>query len=138
MIHKMNVEDPRITPVTPGQRVVWRGERAGGGNGMMGVPLLYRLHGDLVVSDLAAALDNLMSRHAALRTTFVLMSRKLNQTTHPPGLAALYRAQRQGGEADLPEIKWQYADYASWRQQNAASDDVHREYVIDLLRGAQF
>jgi hypothetical protein len=208
----MNVEDPRITPVTPGQRVVWRGERAGGGNGMMGVPLLYRLHGDLVVSDLAAALDNLMSRHAALRTTFVLMSRKLNQITHPPGhvpleltridttsaqdpvkeaygqvrdwlragtdisvaplraalwhmadddhllvldihhivtdawsnmiisrdLAALYRAQRQGCEADLPEIKWQYADYASWRQQNAASDDVHREYVIDLLRGAQF
>lgn len=208
----MNAEDMHAIPATPGQQIAWRMERMGGGNGMMEVPLLYRLHGDLVVSDLAAALDNLMSRHAALRTTFLIRNTGLNQMAHPPGhlpldftridtttaqdpvkeaygqvrdwlragtdimvsplraalwrmadtdhllvldihhivtdawsnmlisrdIAELYKARRWGGEADLPDIKWQYADYAHWRQLNVALDDAHREYLTGIIQGAQF
>lgn len=56
---------------------------------MMGVPLLYRLRGDLVFPDLAGALDDLVKRHAALRTTFSSQKRELKQLIHQHGYASI-------------------------------------------------
>jgi hypothetical protein len=64
-------------------------DRFRGGNGMMGVPLLYRLRGDLIIPDLAGALDELVKRHAALRTTFSSQKRELKQLIHQPGYASI-------------------------------------------------
>jgi hypothetical protein len=84
----VSTENVHIIPATPGQQLIWLMDRFRGGNGMMGVPLLYRLRGELVIPDLAGAIDDLVTRHAALRTTFTLKNRVLNQLVHPPGYAS--------------------------------------------------
>jgi hypothetical protein len=66
-----------------GQRLLWVMDRYRGGNGMMGVPLLYRMRGQLDEQALAVAIAGLTQRHEALRTTFGMRRRALCQFIHP-------------------------------------------------------
>lgn len=64
---------------TPGQRLLWMMDHYRGGNGMMSVPLLYRMRGPLDLPALQSSLDRLVDRHEALRTTFDRKRRQLVQ-----------------------------------------------------------
>lgn len=75
----------RVEPASQAQRTLWLLDRYRGGNGMMGVPLLYRLRGTLDRHALIRAVEGLCQRHEALRTTFGLRGRTLQQFVHPPG-----------------------------------------------------
>jgi Condensation domain len=75
----------RAEPASPGQRLLWIMDRYRGGNGMMGVPLLYRLRGRLDEGALAGAVAGVSRRHEALRTTFGMRRRALHQFIHEPG-----------------------------------------------------
>ncbi|QLQ34971.1 non-ribosomal peptide synthetase/type I polyketide synthase [Micromonospora robiginosa] len=62
--------DPgRPAPATAAQRQMWQLDRLDPGSAGYLVPLAYRLHGPLDVPALSATLDDLVARHAALRTT---------------------------------------------------------------------
>lgn len=67
---------------TAGQRVLWFMDHYQGGNGMMSVPLLFRMRGTLDVGALQGALDDLVGRHEALRTTFRRQRGQLMQACH--------------------------------------------------------
>jgi Condensation domain len=77
--------EARRLPATAGQRLVWLMERYKGGNGLLGVPMLYRFGGPLDRDALAAAVTDLVDRHEVLRTTFEWDGRGLVQVIHPEG-----------------------------------------------------
>ncbi|MGY0006397.1 non-ribosomal peptide synthetase, partial [Micromonospora sp. I033] len=56
-------------PASAAQRQMWQLSRLDPGTATYLVPLAYRLHGPLDVAALSAALDGLVARHTALRTT---------------------------------------------------------------------
>lgn len=89
---------------TPGQRVLWFMDHYRGGNGMMSVPLLFRMRGTLDVLALQGALDDLTARHEALRTTFRRQRGQLMQTCHDEHRMVLAVAEPppgdDGGKAD--------------------------------------
>ncbi|MFI2711344.1 amino acid adenylation domain-containing protein [Micromonospora sp. NPDC018662] len=62
-------DSDRPAPATAAQRQMWQLDRLDPGSAGYLVPLAYRLHGPLDVAALSAALDELVARHAALRTT---------------------------------------------------------------------
>ncbi|MEU5940240.1 amino acid adenylation domain-containing protein [Micromonospora sp. NPDC047548] len=63
---------PTVGPVAAShaQRQMWYVSRLDPETATYLVPLAYRIHGPLDVAALSAALDGLVARHAALRTTF--------------------------------------------------------------------
>jgi amino acid adenylation domain-containing protein len=52
-------------------------------------------------------------------------------------LAALYRARRDGGTAELPELPVGYGDFARWQRELMAGDGArgHVDYWLERLRG---
>ncbi|MEU4477583.1 amino acid adenylation domain-containing protein [Micromonospora sp. NPDC023966] len=83
-------------PASAAQRQMWQLSRLDPGATSYLVPLAYRLHGPLDVAALSAALDGLVARHAALRTTLAAAAdepagepgddpaRRLVQVVHEP------------------------------------------------------
>ncbi|WP_262284299.1 non-ribosomal peptide synthetase/type I polyketide synthase [Micromonospora sp. MA102] len=61
--------DATPAPASAAQRQMWQLSRLDPGTTTYLVPLAYRLHGPLDVPALSATLDDLVARHAALRTT---------------------------------------------------------------------
>ncbi|MET8910622.1 amino acid adenylation domain-containing protein [Micromonospora sp. NPDC004551] len=61
--------DEAPAPASAAQRQMWQLSRLDPGTTTYLVPLAYRLHGPLDVAALSATLDELVARHAALRTT---------------------------------------------------------------------
>ncbi|WP_405093365.1 amino acid adenylation domain-containing protein [Micromonospora sp. NBC_01392] len=59
----------RPAPATAAQRQMWQLDRLDPDSAGYLVPLAYRLHGPLDVAALSMTLDDLVARHAALRTT---------------------------------------------------------------------
>jgi NRPS condensation-like uncharacterized protein len=73
-----------IRSVVPsiGQRLLWYVDHYRGDDGALNCPVLLRLRGPLDVAALAAALDRVVSRHEALRTTFSGRGQSLSQLIH--------------------------------------------------------
>jgi hypothetical protein len=67
-----------------GQRMLWLVDRYRGGSGRLNYPLLLRLRGRLDEAVLRRALDHLVVRHEALRTTFARRRGLLAQLVHAP------------------------------------------------------
>lgn len=61
----------RTVAATPGQRLLWMMEHYRGADSPLNVPTFYRLRGPLDRPALGAAIDALVARHEALRTTYV-------------------------------------------------------------------
>ncbi|HEU4963914.1 MAG TPA: amino acid adenylation domain-containing protein, partial [Bacilli bacterium] len=57
-------------PLSPGQQQLWFLDQLEPGSAVYNIPLLYRLEGALDLSALRQALQALVDRHAALRSTF--------------------------------------------------------------------
>ncbi|SCG78411.1 non-ribosomal peptide synthetase/type I polyketide synthase [Micromonospora humi] len=120
--------DPgRPAPATAAQRQMWQLDRLDPGSGGYLVPLAYRLHGPLDVPALSATLDDLVARHAALRTTLAPApggdGTRLVQVVHPPR-PGLLRAHDLSG---LPS--WQRDREVATRLRAAAREP------LDLTRG---
>lgn len=85
-----------------GQRMLWLVERYRGGLGRLNYPLLLRLRGRLDVPALRQAVDTLVARHEALRTTFARRSGLLTQLVHQPATVPLvYRTVRATPGGDV-------------------------------------
>jgi hypothetical protein len=69
---------------SPGQRLLWLMDHYRGGAGMMNVPVIYRLRGELDEDALSSALAQVLARHEALRTRFVWRGQALRQAVYPP------------------------------------------------------
>ncbi|MET7835496.1 amino acid adenylation domain-containing protein [Micromonospora sediminicola] len=76
-------DSDRPAPATAAQRQMWQLDRLDPGSAAYLVPLAYRLHGPLDVAALSAALDDLVARHAALRTTLARPQAHAGQPTGP-------------------------------------------------------
>ena len=82
----MRAEDTpgNLLPASAGQRLVWALERARGNEGSLNVVQMFRIRGTLDTDLLARCLREVISRHGALRTTFVSEGRQLMQKVNTP------------------------------------------------------
>ncbi|WFE39400.1 non-ribosomal peptide synthetase/type I polyketide synthase [Micromonospora sp. WMMD998] len=130
-------EPDHTAPATAAQRQMWQLDRLDPGSAGYLVPLAYRLHGPLDVPALSATLDDLVTRHAALRTTLAPGhgdgdDARLVQVVHEsrPGLLRLHDL------SGLPS--WQRDREVRARLRAAAREplDLRRGPVLraDLLR----
>jgi len=86
-------------PATVGQRLLWLLDHYRGG-GRINCPLICRVHGPLETDRLQAALDTLVRRHEALRTTFRGRAARLEQLVHAPAPLPLRRIDLTGRHPD--------------------------------------
>ncbi len=75
--------------LSPAQEALWLLHTAGSGSIAYNIPIAMRLHGSLDRIALGIALDALVARHAALRTTFVSRGSTLLQHVEHPARVAL-------------------------------------------------
>ena len=78
---------PRRYPVSFGQRRMWFLERLSPGNAAYNIPGALDLRGDLDTGLFRACVDDLVARHAILRTTFAEVDGDPVQVVHPTGSA---------------------------------------------------
>ena len=74
----------RTVAATPGQRLLWMMEHYRGADSPLNVPTFYRLRGPLDRPALSAALDALVARHEALRTTYAASRSGVLMEIHEP------------------------------------------------------
>ncbi len=91
----------RTVDASPGQRLLGIMEHYRGEDSPLNLPVLYRLRGDLDRDALAAALDTLVARHEALRTSYEMSGRRLVQRVHDPWPLRLERRTVAGGPAQF-------------------------------------
>ena len=75
-----------VTPLSHAQEVIWLLDRATPGLTAYNSVLAYRLHGAVDVVALERALDQLVTRHEALRTRFVSNGDHAVQVVDPAGV----------------------------------------------------
>lgn len=71
-----------------GQRLLWLLQRSVGESGALNCPMIVRVRGPLDRIALGVALDRLVARHEALRTTFTGTAYRLGQVIHDPAPTA--------------------------------------------------
>jgi Condensation domain len=74
----------REAPASVGQRLLWLLHRQRGDDAALNCPVVCRLDGPLEVGRLAEAVEALVARHEALRTTLERRGRHLWQVVHEP------------------------------------------------------
>ncbi|WP_406181067.1 condensation domain-containing protein [Streptomyces sp. NBC_01006] len=94
----------RSAPASLGQRLLGLMEHYRGGESPLAVPVFYRLAGPLDHTALRAALDALVDRHEALRTTYETSRRRLVQHVHEPRPVPLESLRTDGTPAALEGV----------------------------------
>jgi hypothetical protein len=95
-------EGREVQPST-GQRLLWLLDHYRGGGGTVNAPLAWRLRGPVSERALQEALDGLVERHEALRTSYVTRGRRLVARVHPPRPLELERCEPPAGSAPREE-----------------------------------
>src|SRR6185295_11047248 len=72
-------------PASFAQQRLWFLEQLGAGSGAYNIPAPLRIRGALAVAPLRAALQEIVRRHEALRTTFDVVDGEPVQIVHEPG-----------------------------------------------------
>ncbi len=117
---------PAIVPVSSGQRRLWLLDQLHPGSSLYNIPRVFALAGALDVRALARALEALVARHEALRTTFATQDGEPAQVIGPPPAIDLDPIDLTG----LPEA-------ARLPRARALADaEAHRPF--DLARGPLF
>jgi hypothetical protein len=83
------VKVAREVPASVGQRMLWLMDRELGGAGALNYPVVAAVRGPVDGQRLGCALERLVARHEALRTTFARRGGLLTQLIHEPGAAAV-------------------------------------------------
>ena len=78
-----------VVPISPGQRGIWALGQLEGGNVAYNVPFVTALRGPLDVPALTRALEEVVRRHEALRTTFRMSARGPVQVIDPAATLTL-------------------------------------------------
>ncbi|MWC30353.1 non-ribosomal peptide synthetase [Paenibacillus sp. MMS18-CY102] len=89
-------------PVTPTQKRMYVQEQFGDMGTAYNMPFAVKLTGTIDVNRLERALQELVSRHEALRTTYRMIDGEVRQTVHDN--AGLTLAQRSQDEQNLPAL----------------------------------
>jgi amino acid adenylation domain-containing protein len=103
---KFTYEGAARYPAHALQRQMWSLDQVEGGTVAYAVAYAWRLSGPLDEERLSAAVDALVARHDALRTTFELVGRSLDAVVHPPRaghlrIEDLARPDPQDAEAEM-------------------------------------
>ncbi|MDH6128342.1 condensation domain-containing protein [Kitasatospora sp. GP82] len=100
----------RTVEATAGQRLLWLMEHYRGADAPLNVNACYRLRGPLDRAALRAALEELVVRHEALRTSYEFTARRLLQHVHSPGPVALAEERIADGDpAELADAMLRHA-----------------------------
>ncbi|WP_232510650.1 MULTISPECIES: condensation domain-containing protein [Micromonospora] len=91
--------EARDTPASVSQRLLWMIKHYRSDFGALNCPVVCRIVGDLDERALQAAVDHLVVRHEALRTTFHGRGARLVQRVHPPRSLPLTWADAPTGES---------------------------------------
>ncbi|WFE65077.1 condensation domain-containing protein [Micromonospora sp. WMMD714] len=91
--------EARETPASVSQRLLWMIKHYRSDFGALNCPVVCRIVGDLDGPALQAAVDALVARHEALRTTFHGRGARLVQRVHPPRPQPLVWADLATGES---------------------------------------
>ncbi|GAA3854769.1 hypothetical protein GCM10022243_20310 [Saccharothrix violaceirubra] len=123
---------PTPYPLSFGQQRLWFLDRFAPGTAVYNVPIAVRLRGPLDVDALRSALDLLVRRHAALRTTFPDSGGEPVQLVAPTGAATLNLVDLPADDRDARAQR--FAD-----ERGAVGFDLHRGplFVADLGRFAE-
>jgi len=93
-------QDAYSFPVSFAQQRLWIVDQLARDAGAYGMPAAYRLRGPLSVAALRAALQGLLDRHEALRTTFFVEGGTLQQLVHAAASVGLEVEEVDGRLAD--------------------------------------
>ncbi|MEU4805397.1 amino acid adenylation domain-containing protein [Actinosynnema sp. NPDC023587] len=110
---------PAAYPLSFGQQRLWFLDKFSPGGAVYNIPLALRLRGVLDRAALRRALDGVVARHAALRTTFPDSGGEPVQLVAPTGTAALVEHDLSDGDRDA--VAQLFAD-----QRGADGFDLHR------------
>ena len=126
-------------PAATGQRVLWALQHYRGGSGALNVPVLVRIREPIDRDRLQAAIDALVARHEALRTTFRRERGRLTLVLHPPRplpvrVVDLSAAADPDGESArvISEETRTAIDPAQWPIRASALKLAHADHVICL------
>ncbi len=76
-------------PLSFAQERLWFLDRLDPGSAVYDIPAAFRLHGELDLPAMAASLDEIVRRHASLRTTFRAVAGRPVQVVEPAGTSSL-------------------------------------------------
>ncbi|MFI5496804.1 amino acid adenylation domain-containing protein [Actinoplanes sp. NPDC051859] len=93
-------QTPRAYPLSSGQRRLWFLDRFHPGDPVYNIPVGFRIAGPLDPAALRVALDTVVARHGALRTTFADSGGEPVQLVHPPSPAQLTITDLAAADAD--------------------------------------
>ncbi|RKH55730.1 non-ribosomal peptide synthetase, partial [Corallococcus llansteffanensis] len=96
-------EGEHARPLSFAQQRLWFIDQLEPGSPLYHVPLAVRLEGVLEVPALQSALDEVLRRHEALRTTFNVRDGAPVQVVHPPSAMSLETVDLRGFDAGLRE-----------------------------------
>ncbi|RKR87004.1 amino acid adenylation domain-containing protein [Micromonospora pisi] len=101
---------PRTYPVSSGQQRLWFLDRFQPGDPVYNIPVAFRLRGPLDVEALRAALELIVRRHGALRTSFADSGGEPVQVVRPTADPVLEVTDLSGGTAEeAARLVWQEA-----------------------------
>ncbi|MBK8993746.1 MAG: hypothetical protein IPM40_19765 [Gammaproteobacteria bacterium] len=122
----MLADETYAFPASFAQQRLWIVDQLARHSGAYNMPFAYRLRGPLSVAALRAALQALVDRHEALRTTFVAEGGSLKQVVHGEHVVDL-----EGGAVDEPG-----AAVAGGQLAQILEAEAH--YPFDLAAGPLF
>ncbi|MFF7976497.1 condensation domain-containing protein [Streptomyces sp. NPDC007905] len=95
---------PALLPASPGQQGLWMVDQIQGPNASYNIPIALRLQGALDAGALEAAVNDLVVRHEALRTTFRNHDGAPHQHVIPEDGARVHLERSSCRRSELPDV----------------------------------
>jgi amino acid adenylation domain-containing protein len=114
------------------QQRLWFLAQLDGGNAAYHMPLNLRLRGPLQVAALERSFNQLVARHAALRTTFIAIEGEGRQQVATPGQGITLAVIDLRGDSDAPARLMQHVDEEGARPFDLAQGPLMRVSLVRL------
>ena len=133
---------PAPAPLSPAQERLWFLDRLAPGSDLYNMPMVRRLRGTLDIAAFRAALETVVHRHEALRTTFAMLDpsadqgaergRPVQQVAAPAPLALPLVDLRARGDVEAEALARRLAQRESRRPFDLASGPLLRARLLRL------